>query len=126
MEKPTFSPRFWRELAEACPFGPCEPKLVESWFEIAWPAMKARGYRNHKRAVASWWSRIYESDLERAQQRLDAIEERGEREEMRAGYELANDVRELWGDQEGDMAERLLGHDDQTASGPRRRFKVVG
>ncbi len=95
MEKPIFAPAFWRELAAACPLGPCEPEVVESWFEIAWPKINARNYRNTKRAVAAWWSRVAQYELDQAQQRLYAMGEKAESDELEAMAKRANDVEEI-------------------------------
>jgi len=112
MHKPVFSPGFLRELAEACPLGPCSPELVQSWFDIAWPKMKARGYRNWKSATANWWSRVRDWELEAAEHRLYLMAEQAEETELEL---LAADANE--------MAPEIAGH--MVAVPGRRRFRVV-
>jgi len=90
MDKPVFSPTFIEELAEACPHGPCSVDLVQSWFAIVWPQMRARGYRNWKLATTKWWARVYQSELDRAQERLDKIEAAAEEARLDALADEAN------------------------------------
>jgi hypothetical protein len=89
MTKPVFAKRFWEELAAACPCGPCKPEWVESWFEIQWPKLHARGYKNHRAAVTNWWSRVRPGELEQARERIRALSDHAESEERE---QLAREV----------------------------------
>jgi len=106
-KKPVFTSEFLQELAEACPLGPCSPELVQSWFDISYPKMAQRGYSRWKLAVASWWSRVRDYELERAQDRLDAMADAHENAVLEDLARQAND-------------------DPQPGVASGRRFRVVG
>jgi len=72
-EKPSFPLQFWRDLGASCVQGPIEPEIVESWFDINYPKMTTYGYRNWRRAIASWWLRATADDIEAADHRLERI-----------------------------------------------------
>lgn len=75
--KPVLQEEFWQKLADVQPFGiEVEPHHVRSWFDTIWPSYSERGYANHKRAIASWWGRAWEDDINRAIQRYNRICER--------------------------------------------------
>lgn len=73
LERPVFSPAFYRELALENPLGlTLHWREVEAWFNyIAWPAYKTYGYRRHKQAVRRWWSRCSMRDLDRARAAME-------------------------------------------------------
>jgi hypothetical protein len=68
VERPEFSPKFYRELAQDNPFGlTIHWREAEAWFlYIAWPAYKTYKYTQHQRAVRRWWARATQGDLARA------------------------------------------------------------
>jgi len=97
MEKPTFGPRFYQELAFDNPLGMyITERDVEAWWHyIAWPKYKIRRYKNHTRAVMSWWSRITVADLVRAREaaeRAQLAEAMAVQEQMDAEYWAAVDA----------------------------------
>ena len=73
LDKPVFSPEFFRELASENPFGlKLHWREVEAWFNfIAWPAYKTYNYTQHQRAIRRWWARACTMDLERAREALE-------------------------------------------------------
>lgn len=94
-KKPRYPDEFWQELADANPLGAqCDIEDVKSWFDIVWPKYSARGYRRHKQAIASWWSRIYEDDLQRAKERRARLSEEAEVARLEAvAEEIENEHR---------------------------------
>lgn len=77
MDRPKLSKEYWQKLADTEPYGlKLTPEIVQSWFDHVWPQYSERRYTAHRRAIASWWSRVWESDIERAIERLQRIEER--------------------------------------------------
>ena len=104
-DKPIFKPEFLQELADACPLGPCDPAVVQSWFDIHYPQMKQHHYTHWKRAVTNWWTRVRDGELEQAKARLDAI---------RAAQEDA---------MLEDLSRQV--NRDPIPDAPRRRFRVV-
>lgn len=77
MKKPELPREFWQMLADVKPHGlELTPEIVESWFDLKWPEYQTRGYKKHRRAIASWWARVWESEIELAIERLDKLNER--------------------------------------------------
>ena len=75
-EKPVMKPEFWEMLAEARPFGrELTAADVESWFDLKWPVYSTNGYRNHRKAIATWWGRVWEREIDEAVERRRAIED---------------------------------------------------
>jgi hypothetical protein len=72
MEKPVMRPEFWADLGSACPHGTQSPELVRAWFKLKWPVYQTYRYRNHKRAIANWWSRVGSRELDQAREYLEA------------------------------------------------------
>ena len=66
MDRPVLSPAFMRELGAACPCGPVGAEIVEAWLTVIWPKMQTYRYRNYRRAIANWWARVTEDDIEDA------------------------------------------------------------
>lgn len=82
---PTLPEAFWQQLAKACPVpGRVTPEVVRAWFAIAWPSYSARGYKNHRRAIANWWKRVRPEELEAARERAKANELRASQRELLA------------------------------------------
>ena len=75
MERPVFKPEFYRELASENPLGlTIHWREVEAWFNIvAWPAYKTYPYRQHKKAVRRWWSRVSERELDRVRNAMENV-----------------------------------------------------
>ncbi len=75
LERPVFSPEFYRELALENPFGlTLHWREAEAWFNhIAWPAYKTYNYTRHKTAVRRWWAQCSERDLERARNAMENV-----------------------------------------------------
>lgn len=70
MEKPSFPPGFWADLAEENPLGVAlSAQDTKEWFDWAWFRYKTYDYRNHKRAVRRWWSGVTQADLDRSRER---------------------------------------------------------
>lgn len=84
--KPDWSDEFWQELADADPLGlGVDVQDVKDWFDWIWLRFKyggkrGRPYRNHKRAVVAWWSRVQEWEITRARARGQRIRDRQETE----------------------------------------------
>lgn len=77
MKKPKLPREFWQKLADVKPYGlELTPEIVESWFELKWPAYSERGYTRHRRAIANWWQRVYEAEIHKAIERLESLQER--------------------------------------------------
>lgn len=57
---------------------------AKSWFDMKWPAYEPRRYKNHRRAMGSWWSRINRRELELAIERRVRIEDRKTVERLEA------------------------------------------
>ncbi len=75
-EKPVMKPEFWQMLADVRPFGhELEVADVKSWFDLNWPSYSTHGYQNHKRAIASWWGRVWEREVVEAIERRKTIED---------------------------------------------------
>ena len=74
MKKPVMPPAFWQELADHSPTGiRVSAADVQNWFDFVWLRYSTYGYRNHKRAIIQWWSRVRDSEVESALQRADRI-----------------------------------------------------
>lgn len=85
MEKPVFKPDFWQLLADSQPYGiELTPADVQSWFDLKWPSYSQRGYKNHKKSVASWWSHVREDEILQAIERRITIEDRAQVRRMEA------------------------------------------
>ena len=79
MNKPTLPPGFWAELAEHNPIGILlDASDAEAWFDFVWLRYTTYGYRNHKRAIISWWSRVNEADIQKARERVARIQDERE------------------------------------------------
>ncbi len=92
-EKPVMKPEFWQMLADVRPHGrELTAADVESWFDLKWPSYSASGYRNHKKAIASWWARVWESEIDAAIERRVAIEDLDETRRLEA--QLSDDAEE--------------------------------
>jgi hypothetical protein len=77
--KPVLSPRVLRELAEHNPIGMRLTEAdVEAWFDMVWLSFSTYNYRNTRRAVIRWWSRVSESEIQRARQRAARIADESE------------------------------------------------
>ena len=84
LDKPVFTPEFYRELASDNPFGlTLHWREVEAWFDfIAWPAYKTYTSTRHRQAVRRWWARCRSEDLARARNALNNVElERAQKEQ---------------------------------------------
>ena len=85
MEKPKLSPQFCRALAEENPIGlPLTEDDVREWFDFVWARYRDYGYRNHARAIKSWWHRIEWRDIERARERAHNLRVHAERQRIEA------------------------------------------
>lgn len=85
MVKPSLPDSFWQELADHNPIGiPLTAQDARDWFEFVWLRYSTHGYRNHKRAIINWWSRVYESEIERAQERASRIRSEAENARLEA------------------------------------------
>ena len=75
VERPVFSPEFYRELASENPFGlSLHWREAEAWFHhIAWPAYKTYNYKRHHQTVRRWWARCSVQDLERARDAMENV-----------------------------------------------------
>ena len=83
MDKPHLSPSFATMLAEHNPIGmSLTPDDVTDWFDYVWPMYSTRGYRNHRRAIAMWWSLITEYDIERSRSRATRIRSEAENAQL--------------------------------------------
>jgi hypothetical protein len=72
MDKPILAPALLRELAKENPFGiTLSMNDVQAWWDLTWLTYKTRKYRNHKRAIRSWWARATLDDLHRARLRKE-------------------------------------------------------
>lgn len=73
LDKPIFTPEFYRELAQENPLGlKLHWREAEAWFLfIAWPSYKTYNYTRHRQTVRRWWSKISMRDLERAHVAMD-------------------------------------------------------
>lgn len=93
---PHLAPAFCRELARCNPWGRIDVTEddVRSWFELVWPVFQTYNYspRGVKRAVAQWWMRAREEELDRARERRRRIAEEQERLRMNDLQEAANKV----------------------------------
>ena len=71
MQKPTFSPSFWQQLALHNPIG---MRLTEddarAWFDFVWLKYSTHHYKKHRRAIINWWSRVREEDILAARERV--------------------------------------------------------
>ncbi len=82
-DKPKLPREFWQKLADVEPYGiKLTPEQVESWFDIKWPAYSERRYKIHRRAIAAWWSRVYEREVHQAVERLAEQTERSQIERL--------------------------------------------
>jgi len=72
VDKPSFSPHFWRNLATHNPLGRRDitEQDARDWFDLTWPKYEQSRPRvrkpNHKLRVASWWIRISTAEIDRA------------------------------------------------------------
>ncbi len=90
--KPVFSPEVLEHLAVNNPLGlKLTGEVVQSWFDTVWVKYETYKYRNHRRAIASWWSRVSSYDIEKAKERLARLKEQDEVAVMEA---LAEDLHE--------------------------------
>lgn len=84
-KKPDLPDDFWQSLVDTERFGILLTiDEVKSWFDSIWPKYSSKYYKRHQRAIASWWSRAWESDIIEAQCRLKRIEDRKTVERMEA------------------------------------------
>lgn len=94
--KPCLSPALCRDLAEHNPWGRLDVtgEDVQSWFDLIWPSFSAYDYtaRGTRKAVASWWIRAKEEELERARERSRRIIEERELQRMDELQQAANNV----------------------------------
>lgn len=75
--KPQLPNDFWQALADVRPYGhELTIAEVKCWFDGIWPNYMARGYKKHRRAISSWWGRVYEDEIVKAQERCLALEDR--------------------------------------------------
>jgi len=71
MNKPVLSPAFLQELAENNPIGmQLDSADVQAWFDLIWLKFKTHRYKQQKRAIISWWSRVRESEIDDARARV--------------------------------------------------------
>ena len=76
------APALLRELAEENPLGlRLTPEEVGGWWKLTWPRYKTYRYRNHGRAVRSWWSRVTPRELAAARAVLAAEQDQALREQ---------------------------------------------
>ena len=73
MEKPTFPPSFYEELARENPLGDhrITAQDAQDWFEFVWPEIREyyagrRGKPRWKLRIVRWWVRVDEDVLSRA------------------------------------------------------------
>ena len=80
MDKPTLDTAFWQQLADHNPIGmQLSADDARNWFDFIWLKYSTHGYRNHKRAIISWWGRIREYEIEDARGRSHALPAPGSR-----------------------------------------------
>lgn len=85
MDKPVLPDTFWRMLAENNPIGMrMQPEDARAWFDMIWLKFQERQYRNVKRAIISWWSRVREHEIEQARERAFRIRSEAENERLEA------------------------------------------
>ncbi len=90
--KPVFSPKVLNHLAANNPLGMrLTGEDVQDWFDMIWCKYETYRYKDHRRAVGSWWSRISSLDITRARERAARMREQDEVAVMEA---LAEDIHE--------------------------------
>jgi len=90
--KPVFSPQFLTHLADNNPLGMnLSADDVQAWFDLNWVKYETYRYKNHKRAIAAWWSRVSQYDIAQARERIARLQETDEVAVMEA---LAEDIQE--------------------------------
>ena len=75
MDKPSFSPAYWRDLARENPLGrrDISEQDTRDWFDMIWLVYRERFNRvrnpNHKLRIARWWANLSDGDIDRARAR---------------------------------------------------------
>ena len=65
MHKPVLSPAFKQRLATHNPIGmSLSTEDVDAWFHVIWPKYAEYQYKNHQRAIAKWWSKVTEREIQ--------------------------------------------------------------
>lgn len=75
MDKPSFRPAFWQDLALENPLGRRDitEQDARDWFDWIWVVYRQRHSRvrapNHKLRIARWWFNLSDDDIDRARAR---------------------------------------------------------
>lgn len=79
MSASLLSPSFKRELAEHNPIGMLlTEEDVQAWFDMVWLRFSTRRYRNRRRAIIAWWSRVKEHEILEARNRAERMRDEKE------------------------------------------------
>ena len=91
-EKPVLKPAFWQHLAANNPIGmPLTEQDVRDWFDLKWITYAEHDYTRHRKAIASWWSRVREEEILQARERAERVRDEAAVASFVARFESAAD-----------------------------------
>jgi hypothetical protein len=95
VDKPSFAPLFWQELAANNPLGRADitEQDARDWFDLVWLVYKEHYPRvrkpNHRLRIANWWIRVGDEEIDKARARGQQMRRTVEAEKLQAAASAA-------------------------------------